>query len=114
MKKPLCSDPDFWKVYSFTMKDGSSFKGSGFNVQEAFESKYPMTEWENLVDWDFLSDEKPEIPVELQSVVAETEEFFEFEDDADDPSDDLTLKQKDEDAAAEETEETEETFEFVE
>lgn len=72
MKTPICSDPSQNKVYSFVMKDGTTFKADGFNVQEAFETHYSMDKWGDMEDWEYLDGEKPEVPAVSDD---EAEEF---------------------------------------
>lgn len=86
MKTPLCSIPELIKAFSFTMKDGTTFIGYGYNCYEAFTLNKPKDQWENIVEWDYLPNESAPAALEpAEAVLAETseaeEETFELVDD---------------------------------
>lgn len=82
MKTPLCQVPELIKVFSFTMKDGTTIKGHGFNAYEAFTLKKPQDQWGNIVEWDYFPNETvpeaPHIPV-IHADTSEVEEEETFE-----------------------------------
>lgn len=86
VKTALRSPPELTKTFSFTMKDGTTFKGYGINCYEAFTRNKPKDQWDNIVEWDYLPEEAAPEPAEaVHAVHAETseveEETFELVDD---------------------------------
>jgi hypothetical protein len=93
-KQPLCSIPELNQVFQFTMNNGETFKATGFNVGEAFESVKPADQWDKIKEWTLLDGETPDmsayaIPATVKTIapvkrntsalIAQEEEIIEFE-----------------------------------